>query len=206
MNKRQVVSTLGLGVLALGFSTNVANAIPIQWSVEQGGNGHWYDVIHYRSTWDDANAHVQTQHFNGMQGYLATLTSAEENLFVWSSFSFDGYWLGGYQTSKDNEPAGNWAWITGEAWRWTNWRPGWEPNNAWGDEDHLQFDWAVGQYWNDMHNSWFSGSDNVYFSANPDGGYIVEYGGVSIPEPATLFLFGIGIAGQVITRMRRKKM
>ena len=31
-----------------------ANAIPVQWRIEDGGNGNWYDAISYSSNWVDA--------------------------------------------------------------------------------------------------------------------------------------------------------
>ena len=63
-------------------------------------------------------------------GYLATITSAEENEFVYdlisdsrfwyvglpgSEYSF-GPWLGGYQYDNEDEPAGHGRWVTDEGW------------------------------------------------------------------------------------------
>ena len=167
----------------------MANGTPIQWEITAGGNGHWYDAVDNEVTWDQANTDVQSMTYNGLQGHLATLTSEAENTFVWNNFSKIGYWLGGYQTDKNAEPDGHWAWVTGEEWGWTNWRSG-EPNNDQGTEDHLQFDWQVGQVWNDFYND------------RTSGGYIVEYESAPVPEPATLLLFGSGLAA--LTTLRRR--
>ena len=54
-----------------------AQAEPVRWS----GNGHRYEVVVVPEgiTWLDAKAAASAR-----GGYLATLTSAEENRFVWS--------------------------------------------------------------------------------------------------------------------------
>ena len=195
----------------LGVS-GAANALPIQWTMASGGNGHWYDVVTFNGTWDDANSDVQSLSYNGANGYLATLTSVAENDFVWSNFPYHGYFLGGFQTNKDLEPGGNWAWVTGEAWNYTNWTTAGvgivdEPNNSAGDEDRLQFDWWFGEgTWNDLHNNSASFPHNI--DLNPPGGtggYLVEYEAAPVPEPATMLLFGIGIVGLAGSKLRRRK-
>jgi len=48
-------------------------------------------------------------------------------------------WLGGYQNSYEDEPAGYWGWLDGTPWAdttYTNWAPG-EPNNWNNNENHL---------------------------------------------------------------------
>ena len=150
------------------FITNMAMAVSIQWKTEDGGNDHWYDVVQYVSTWEQANAHAQTQTLNGVQGNLVTLTGEEEQGFVWSNFPNNAYWLGAYQTDKTSEPGGNWAWVTGEPWSYTNWASG-EPNNDDLSEDVMQF--GSGGSWNDQKNSKLA------------GGYIIEYVSSSIDDP-----------------------
>ena len=129
------------------FAVRQLVAAPIQWTVASGGNGHWYEGVYVGSNtlWTYANAVATAK-----GGYLASITSAAENSFVtnlvsdlkyWdanSSGTF-GPWIGGYQYDKLAEPAGHWAWTSGESWSYTNWNPG-EPNNAYNREDYLQLD------------------------------------------------------------------
>ncbi len=100
---------------------------------------------------------------------MVTLTSAEENTWVVENLADITGWVGGFQPDGNPEPDGNWQWVTGETWDWTNWAAG-EPNNQ-GNEGFLIF-MNVSQ-WNDWSNHVISG-------------YIIEY--ESIPEPATINL------------------
>lgn len=193
---------MAIGVMLSGL-VGTAESAPMQWSSAVGGNGHWYEAIQYSGTWDMAHADAQTKYFNSVQGHLATLTSLEENNFVWDNLGINEYWLGGYQTDKNAEPAGDWAWVSGEKWDWTNWDQPAEPNNAAGDEDYIQF-YSYNGSWNDKHVG----------STAP--GYVIEYAEYCpaapveqpspAPEPATMLLFGTGIAGLVGNRFRKRKI
>jgi len=82
-------------------------------------------------------------------GYLfASIRSQSENDVVKNYLNNinESVWLGGYQTNKEDEPFGNWAWVDGTLWAYTNWNTG-EPND-WGDgEEHVQM-YSNG-LWND---------------------------------------------------------
>jgi hypothetical protein len=103
----------------------------IRWPVSQGGNDHWYGVIPLEIYWEDARDMAAGMMIDGMAGYLATVTSQEENDFIFNDVIdtlrnpsiLDEYWLGGFDIGSE------WIWITGEPWVFENWSTG-EPNNV----------------------------------------------------------------------------
>jgi hypothetical protein len=188
------------------LSTTVAYAAPIQWS----GNGHWYQAVLAPSgniTWNDARAAA-----TAAGGYLATITSANENSFVyglvgsndafWSvgvgggGQGYLGPWLGGNQEQGAPEPAGGWKWVSGETWSYTNWNPG-EASNSGPGESRLQFFGRSGK-WNDAPNDTFT----AYCETTT--GYIIEFNKHTIPEPTALVLIGIGTASMLYHSRRRR--
>ncbi len=93
-------------------------------------NNHSYQWFDIGKTWTDAKIACESQ-----GGYLATVTSKEENdWLINNGLAQNGAWLG----ASDSAIEGQWQWITGEAWDYTNWRPG-EPNNSSGIENYLQY-------------------------------------------------------------------
>jgi hypothetical protein len=148
---------------AIGLLSQLAFAAPVKW--EQ--NGHWYEVIVVgppgEISWPAAKAAAEEK-----GGYLATLTSAEENTFVFNlTVSTPGAWhssaewmIGPWIGGSDAASEGNWQWVTGEPWAYTNWLSG-QPDN-WEDEDYLIF-WGrstITPTWND---------------ADIANGYVIEY-------------------------------
>ena len=50
---------------------------------EEGPNGHYYKVVMEPNLlWEEAKAHAEQSTYNGVHGYLATITSAEEDQFI----------------------------------------------------------------------------------------------------------------------------
>ncbi|MGD9110361.1 MAG: hypothetical protein PVG93_05425 [Phycisphaerales bacterium] len=108
---------------------SVCTDTPVQWTVESGGNDHYYEIIEASwQSWDDSNELAQQRQYQGFQGYMATITSEAENDFIktliQSTEGAEQYYLGGYQPPGSPEPDGNWQWITGEPWIYSNWAAG----------------------------------------------------------------------------------
>ena len=133
-------------------------------------NGHWYGNVAGGLSWDDAKlaAAAKTLPNTTGRGYLATITSAEENTFLNDNFSATPL-IGG----SDAVTEGDWYWADGPeagtkffsngaavGGSYTNWGAG-EPNNS-GNEDYLHL-WG-GDTWNDIAG---------------DGYYLVEFGGMA---------------------------
>ena len=187
-------STTWLAVaLAIACATTCF-AVPVQWAIPSGGNGHYYDTVRpsQQINWDNAEAAATSTFFEGNIGNLATVTSPAENAFLVAQFGdqLRGVWLGGIQPPGSVEPAGGWEWITGEPWVYTNWQAG-EPNNSGGNENRLAFATAGGfapGIWNDFNNSM------------PIFGYVVEF----VPEPSSYALASIGGLALIGLAQRRR--
>ena len=120
-------------------------------------NGHRYEVRIFPNgaTWTEARDAAAKS-----GGHLVTITSAEESAFVGSlvfgrkdAFNgSDGPWIGAYQPKPESspEPAGGWAWVTGEPWSYVDWRT-LEPNDYGNDEHWAHLSNKGGeQGWNDI--------------------------------------------------------
>jgi hypothetical protein len=189
-----------LSVVALTISLTIAAgaAGPTQWTVASGGNGHFYQAFADTNgiTWQAASNAAA-----GMGGYLATITNAAENNFVYSLVSGNnsfwlldsagngvGPWLGGY---LDTVEMGNpvWRWVTDEPFDYVNWSPG-EPNDYLGAENRLEFFGAgtlKGNAWNDYpDDATLSGG-----RSRPKG-YVVEWSAAP-PATANIRICGVEI-------------
>ncbi|MEI6785449.1 MAG: hypothetical protein WCQ21_31505 [Verrucomicrobiota bacterium] len=149
-----------------------AQAQWVRWDTASGGNGHWYKAV---PNTGGVTPQLATQLARQDGGYLASITSAEENSFVFglvnspaffNSFNGSGPVLGGRQQPGASEPAGGWYWLSGEPWNYTNWSSD-SPDNGGGVEDSLEFYSGMGgtpaPTWNDQP-----------FDDPNCGGYVVE--------------------------------
>lgn len=151
-----------------------------------GVNGHFYRPISTGTTYTNARTLSSQQTFKGQQGYLVTITSADEDAFIYNNVPQNQIWfaltdevtegrwvidagpeLGTVIKTSNGQTAGN---ILGQ---YNNWAGG-EPNNS-GNEDYAVTKWN-GTQWNDLPNGF----------NNP---YVIEFGTWSNPDNATFTEF-----------------
>jgi len=103
-------------------------------------NKHYYQLVEEKMSWEEALDYCQN-----ISGYLASITSSEENDFIVNTFSknISSCWIGGNDILNE----GVWEWCNNDEWNFSNWSNG-EPNNALGKEDFLMINLSTGQ-WND---------------------------------------------------------
>ena len=179
-----------LAVALLLAASPVAASAQTQWA----GNGHYYQFVNTSVDWNGAFAAANASSYLGMQGYLATITSAGENTFI-AGLITRSAWLGG----SDDVIEGNWTWRNGpeagQGFTYTNWESG-EPNNAWGGawggEDYLEI--LVNGRWNDHGGPAFPNQLN---------GYVIEYS--SVPEPSSYAVIAVGLVGLGFAARRRRQ-
>ena len=129
----------------------------VQWRTQDGGNGHWYKPVAAGGpiTWPAASNAAVTA-----GGYLATLTSYGEYVFVYRlvdsnafcnpTFSYMGPWIGAFQPTGSAEPSGGWRWVTGEQWSYTRWDSGQPDNNGNENAVHISRYSGFPGAWNDF--------------------------------------------------------
>ena len=78
-------------------------------TVQNPDNGHYYQYIsNTEATWTDSKLLAETSRYNGIAGYLTTITSAIENDFVTDLIKENSYaWIG----LTDKETEGNYTWV-----------------------------------------------------------------------------------------------
>lgn len=141
---------------------------PLEWHYNDKTD-HWYAVMPTEGglSWTEANKWAQELVGpNGMQGYLASLSTQEEHELVakiadpmkradgtvlWDDWGWalQGPYFGLRQLDLSDEPAGGWSFTTGEALQFKGWGLG-QPDN-WDNREHyatLLLDDA-GWGWND---------------------------------------------------------
>jgi len=115
-------------------------------------NGHYYQRFDKPMSWHNAVIFC-----NNLGAHLVTITSKDENLFVYENFDTKNEnkcWIG----ATDENQEGKWEWVTGEEWKFTNWDDG-EPNNSTAydenGEDYIHLFWIIAENgtWNDIHGS-----------------------------------------------------
>jgi Ca2+-binding RTX toxin-like protein len=102
------VTLSGAGPLTQASITNPATQF--YWDPALGGNGHIYEVVNASVDWHTALSAAGSMSLAGVQGYLATITSAAENAFAEAMLQgYNFVWLGGSDAGQE----GVWTWASG---------------------------------------------------------------------------------------------
>ena len=173
------------------------HATPVQWT-GPGGNGHYYEFVLAESTFGAAQAAAAASTFLGERGYLATVTSAAEQAFLFDVPRFASLWIGG----SDIGTPGTWSWVDGPEAGTVFWKDGAATAfSAFGPSNPQPGFAGNGGLWGNNGNVWNNLDRDAYKL-----GYVVEYGGLPpVPEPASwvLMLVGAGVLGATADRRRR---
>lgn len=181
--------------------TGFSGQVSLTYLVQENGpvlasrrTGHYYEFVAAPGIcWSAARTAAAGRTYQGMQGYLATITNQDEQDFLMGRQN-GLYWFG----ASDADVEGEWRWKTGpeagtQIWKgdgatgyglaYTNWLTG-QPDdyrNAWRPqgEDYGALYGQSGR-WNDL--------DECGTGASP-AGYVVEYGGLESCLP-TLYSLG----------------
>jgi hypothetical protein len=163
----------------------VVGNYPVQWRLEDGGNGHWYQLRTQGLTiaWQSADAIAKAD-----GGYLASILSEDEDIFVFRLSDTPGAWqgplgpwLGGAQIPGSGEPVGTWIWLSsGDPWTYAGPNSDFADNGG-GVENRLHYiDHA--RRWNDIAEDgfpeYFGGIRSllIEWSADCNNDGIVDYG------------------------------
>ena len=186
---------------------------------------HFYEFVPGYYTWQQAKIAAEKRNHNGLQGYLATITSGIENNFIVSNFGVSGW--GGWIGASDEQKEGIWKWVTGpekgtvflqngKAIGYDNFFTG-QPDNNLAIENYAHiWTWGKKGSWNDLPNDpkfWVPNIPEAYKI-----GYYVEYGGLeatpsdnpkSVPEPSSmlsLLAFGTFGVSSLLKRKQQQKI
>jgi hypothetical protein len=178
---------INTGTITGDINISVAATVNPTGYYYNGVNGHFYRPITTGATYTNARAASLLTTFKGQTGYLVTITSADEDAFIFNNVPQGNIWF----ALTDEASEARWTIDAGPEkgtlikinngqlngnipGQYNNWAPG-EPNDS-GNEDYAVTKWGGGSQWNDLPN---------HFS-NP---YVIEYGTWSNPDDATFTEF-----------------
>jgi hypothetical protein len=147
-------------------------------------NGHFYRPISTGTNFANAITASRNTTFKGQQGYLVTITSADEDAFIFNNVPQSNIWF----AADDRATEGRWVISDGPEMGtvlktsngqftgniqgvYNNWASG-EPNDWGGDEDAAVTKWGGGNQWNDL-------------AVTNSNSYVIEYGTWTNPDDQT---------------------
>ena len=108
-SRMRTLQSLGVvSSIAIASAATAQNAV--QWRVEDGGNGHWYELRTSPLRWTDARSVALAA-----GGDLASLETDAEYQWVRARFLITRQYvnLGGVQATSAASPSTGWSWLTG---------------------------------------------------------------------------------------------
>jgi hypothetical protein len=146
-------------------------------------NGHFYRPISTGVFYSQSKINAAATTFKGQTGYLVTITSSDEDNFIYNNVPQSNIWF----ALTDSITEGTWRiddgpekgtivriGTTNQQGVYNNWAGG-EPNNWGGNEDYAVTKWN-GSQWNDLNSNYY----------NP---YVIEYGTWNNPDDQTFTEF-----------------
>ena len=189
------------GNVTLNYSVKVQNGASFF-----DGNGHFYEVVATTLLWEEAKNAAAAKSLVGLPGYLATITSQEENDFILNLIS-ERAWIG----ASDRATEGDWRWVTGPEGQangglgtpfWSGDQTGSPVSNAYNgwvvspttglttEPNDLMANANDGEHWAHMfpntsnESSNAAGKWNDFPVVNRVKEYVVEYGALDGCSPA----------------------
>ena len=143
-------------------------------------NGHYYKYVSTAQTAPNAFTAAESDVLYGVKGYLATITTAQEQEFIYANINGTNLWLGGTDDNNlintrcgttypaNNVPDGHWTWVTGPE-KCTQFQEG---NTAvtmqWVHKDTNAFlSKSAGNVANARYENWCNGNPSPYTLVAP---------------------------------------
>ncbi len=136
VKKKIIAGVAVLGMVGVATTAVFLTADEDKNSIPEGAgyfDGHYYYVYDF----DDYEWNEAKEYCESLGGHLATITSEEENEYVYQ-YMKDSDYKSAYIGLTDSENEGEWKWVTGEEVEYTNWSAK-EPNSENKNEDYAMF-------------------------------------------------------------------